>query len=46
MKVSHLDCGTMSPPGGKLLNQRPAKIVCHWLLIETAEDLILVDAKR
>ena len=44
MKIFHLDCGTMYPPGGKLLNQSPAKIVCHCLLIETAKDLILVDA--
>jgi glyoxylase-like metal-dependent hydrolase (beta-lactamase superfamily II) len=44
MKIFHLDCGTMYPPGGKLLNQSPAKIVCHCLLIETANDLVLVDA--
>lgn len=44
MKIFHLNCGTMKPMGGALLNQSPALIVCHCLLIETAGELILVDA--
>ncbi len=44
MKVFHLNCGTMSPPGGRLLNQSPSRVVCHCLLIETANELVLVDA--
>ncbi|TQJ37439.1 MBL fold metallo-hydrolase [Streptomyces sp. NBC_00080] len=36
MKVHHLNCGTMRPPGGQL--------VCHVLLIETANGLVLVDS--
>ena len=44
MKIFHLDCGTMRPPGGSLLNQSPALIVCHCLLIEMDSGLMLVDA--
>ncbi|MGW0950342.1 MBL fold metallo-hydrolase, partial [Streptomyces sp. NPDC002623] len=36
MKVRHLNCGTMHPPG--------ARLVCHVLLIETANGLVLVDS--
>ncbi|MEW1718241.1 MBL fold metallo-hydrolase [Streptomyces sp. NPDC093109] len=36
MKVHHLNCGTMRPPG--------AQLVCHVLLIETANGLVLVDS--
>jgi glyoxylase-like metal-dependent hydrolase (beta-lactamase superfamily II) len=43
-KVFHLDCGTMQPLGGRLLNRSPALITCHCLLIETRGELILVDS--
>ena len=36
MKVHHLNCGTMNVPG--------APIVCHVLLVETANGLVLVDS--
>ncbi|MFD8431306.1 MBL fold metallo-hydrolase [Streptomyces coelicoflavus] len=36
MKVHHLNCGTMHPPG--------ARLVCHVLLSETANGLVLVDS--
>jgi glyoxylase-like metal-dependent hydrolase (beta-lactamase superfamily II) len=36
VKVHHLNCGTMHPPG--------ARLVCHVLLIETASSLVLVDS--
>ncbi|AXG83061.1 MBL fold metallo-hydrolase [Streptomyces paludis] len=36
MKVHHLNCGSMRPPG--------ARLVCHVLLIETANGLVLVDS--
>ncbi|MGI5128842.1 MBL fold metallo-hydrolase [Pseudonocardia sp. CA-107938] len=36
MKVHHLNCGTMRPPG--------AAVVCHVLLIETDDGLVLVDS--
>ncbi|MFD7841732.1 MBL fold metallo-hydrolase [Nocardia sp. NPDC059764] len=36
MKVHHLNCGTMCAPN--------ATLVCHVLLIETAEGLVLVDS--
>nr|WP_168505774.1 MBL fold metallo-hydrolase [Streptomyces sp. S1D4-11]QIY93862.1 MBL fold metallo-hydrolase [Streptomyces sp. S1D4-11] len=36
MKVRHLNCGTMHPPG--------ARLVCHVLLIETTSGLVLVDS--
>lgn len=48
MKVRHLDCGTMRPRGGTLIDGRPGllrpgHIVCHVLLIETDDGLLLVD---
>ncbi|MEC3916211.1 MBL fold metallo-hydrolase [Nocardia sp. CDC160] len=36
MKVHHLNCGTLRLPF--------ATLVCHVLLVETAKDLVLVDA--
>ncbi|RAJ69918.1 glyoxylase-like metal-dependent hydrolase (beta-lactamase superfamily II) [Streptomyces sp. Amel2xB2] len=36
MKVHHLDCGTMRPPG--------ARLVCHVPLLETAGGLVLIDS--
>ncbi|OBK30557.1 hypothetical protein A5634_15930 [Mycobacterium asiaticum] len=35
MKVHHLNCGTMNSPG--------APLVCHVLLVETEDGLVLVD---
>ncbi len=45
MKVHHLSCGSMCPYGGKLVSGAPgrAEIVCHVLLIETSDSLVLVD---
>ncbi|WP_345350666.1 MBL fold metallo-hydrolase [Actinoallomurus liliacearum] len=47
MRVHHLNCGTMRPFGGRLLNESgdrtTARWVCHCLLIETDEGLVLVD---
>jgi glyoxylase-like metal-dependent hydrolase (beta-lactamase superfamily II) len=48
MRVHHLNCGTMCPWGGRLMDSRtrglaPARIVCHCLLIEGPSGLILVD---
>jgi glyoxylase-like metal-dependent hydrolase (beta-lactamase superfamily II) len=48
MKVHHLNCGTMHPPGGKLLDGQPGllrrtEMVAHCLLIETGDGLVLVD---
>ena len=37
MKVHHFNCGTMHPVRGP-------KCVCHVLLLETANGLVLVDA--
>ena len=37
MKVHHLNCGTMHPPRGPVC-------VCHVLLVETDNGLVLVDA--
>ncbi|HUB36825.1 MAG TPA: MBL fold metallo-hydrolase [Solirubrobacteraceae bacterium] len=46
--VHHLNCGTMCPRGARLLTGEggllaPARLVCHCLLIEGAEGLVLVD---
>lgn len=48
MKVHHLNCGTMRPFGGKLISGRgsylgTAEMVCHVLLLETEDGLVLVD---
>ena len=50
MKVHHLNCGTMVPLGGSLIQPKkesrsgPAHMVCHVLLIETEAGLVLVDS--
>ncbi len=48
MRVHHLDCGTMRPRGGFLIDGRPgirrrAEMVCHCLLLETSAGLVLVE---
>ncbi len=43
MRVHHLDCCTMCPSAGKLINDQ-GKMVAHCLLVETERDgLVLVD---
>lgn len=49
MRVHHLNCGTMRPFGGRLLDGEPgvlrtATLVCHVLLIEADDGLVLVDS--
>ena len=36
MKIHHLNCGTMKSPG--------APVICHVLLVETDNGLVLVDS--
>ena len=48
MQIHHLNCGTSCPRGARLLNGEggffePARMVCHCLLIETNDGLVLVD---
>jgi glyoxylase-like metal-dependent hydrolase (beta-lactamase superfamily II) len=47
MRIHHLNCGTMCPFGGRLMDgassSLAAILVCHCLLVETAEGLVLVD---
>ncbi|MFC0676318.1 MBL fold metallo-hydrolase [Lysobacter korlensis] len=48
VRVHHLNCGTMCPLGGRLVDDRTrgfgsATTVCHCLLIETDAGLVLVD---
>ncbi|MFD9896006.1 MBL fold metallo-hydrolase [Amycolatopsis sp. NPDC059027] len=48
MRVHHLNCGTMRPPGGRLIDGEPglfrrATMVCHCLLLETGTGLVLVE---
>lgn len=47
MKIHHLSCGTLCPYGGKLITGEGgfggAEVICHCLLIETADSLVLVD---
>jgi len=48
MRVHHINTGTMCPLGGRLVNGQGglferARLVCHCLLIESDEGLVLVD---
>jgi glyoxylase-like metal-dependent hydrolase (beta-lactamase superfamily II) len=48
MRVHHLNTGTMCPLGGRLISGRGglfarARLVCHVLLAETHDGLVLVD---
>ncbi|MGQ0836985.1 MBL fold metallo-hydrolase [Actinokineospora sp.] len=48
MRVHHLDCGSLRPLGGRLLDGEPglfrfAHLVCHVLLVESNDGLVLVD---
>ena len=43
MKVHHLICGTMCPPLARLLVNAHGHMVCHCLLCETRDGLLLVD---
>jgi glyoxylase-like metal-dependent hydrolase (beta-lactamase superfamily II) len=48
MRIHHLSCGTMCPYGGRLWDGvtpglAPATLVCHCLLIEAGNSLVLVD---
>lgn len=42
MRVHHLNCGTMCPRAGPLVNAL-GRLVCHCLLVETEAGLVLVD---
>ncbi|MGI5131201.1 MBL fold metallo-hydrolase [Pseudonocardia sp. CA-107938] len=48
MRVHHLNCGTMRPLGGRLVDGRPglfrrATTICHCLLLETDTGLALIE---
>ncbi|AYC35010.1 MBL fold metallo-hydrolase [Pseudomonas cavernae] len=48
MRIHHLNCGTMCVACQRLINgygswRKPGKLICHCLLIETPESLVLVD---
>lgn len=48
MRVHHLNCGTMRPLGGRLIDGNSsllgrAELVCHCLLVESDAGLVLVD---
>jgi glyoxylase-like metal-dependent hydrolase (beta-lactamase superfamily II) len=47
MRIHHLNCGTDCPFGGALFDGRSVspfgRLVCHCLLIETEQGLVLVD---
>ncbi|MGI5414993.1 MBL fold metallo-hydrolase [Actinomadura luteofluorescens] len=50
MRIHHLNCGTTRPLGGRLVSgaARPlvfARQVCHCLLIEVDDGLVLVDTR-
>jgi glyoxylase-like metal-dependent hydrolase (beta-lactamase superfamily II) len=42
MRVHHLNCATMCPRFGRLVNEQ-RRMVCHCLLLETEGGLVLVD---
>lgn len=41
MRIHHLNCGTLHPLGGLA---PPGRFVCHCLLVECADRLVLVDS--
>jgi len=48
MRIHHLNCTTLCPPGGRLADGRrgftgPSALTCHCLLVEGPRGLILVD---
>jgi glyoxylase-like metal-dependent hydrolase (beta-lactamase superfamily II) len=47
VKIHHLNCGTLCPYGGKIVSGEGgftgAHMVCHCLLIEAGDQLILID---
>jgi glyoxylase-like metal-dependent hydrolase (beta-lactamase superfamily II) len=48
MRIHHLNCGTLCPNGARLVNGEggwlePGRIVCHCLLIESGDGLVLLD---
>lgn len=47
MRIHHLNCGTFCPAGGWLMDGASrgllGRLVCHCLLIETDDGLVLVD---
>jgi glyoxylase-like metal-dependent hydrolase (beta-lactamase superfamily II) len=48
MRIHHLNCGTLCPRGARLINGRggllePGRSICHCLLIETDNGLVLLD---
>ena len=47
MRIHHLNCGCMCPIGGPLFDGfsrgLTARLVCHCLLIETEQGLVLID---
>ncbi|MDX6581829.1 MAG: hypothetical protein QOI10_1013 [Solirubrobacterales bacterium] len=47
MKIHHLNCGTLCPYGGKIVSGEGgltgAHMVCHCLLIEAGDSLVLID---
>jgi glyoxylase-like metal-dependent hydrolase (beta-lactamase superfamily II) len=49
VRVHHLNCATMRPPGRRLINGtggwlEAGEMVCHVLLVETGRELVLVDS--
>ncbi len=49
MKIHHLNCATMCPFGGRLVSGAGfltdvAELICHCLLIETSQGLVLCDS--
>ena len=48
LTIHHLNCGTLCPRGGRLISGMggffdQARLVCHVLLVEAADGLVLVD---
>ncbi|MGC9671286.1 MBL fold metallo-hydrolase [Planosporangium sp. 12N6] len=49
MRIHHLNCATMCPPSRRLVNGtgglfEAGRMVCHCLLVETDDGLVLVDS--
>jgi glyoxylase-like metal-dependent hydrolase (beta-lactamase superfamily II) len=48
IEIHHLNCATLCPTGARLINGKggllaPGRLVCHCLLIEAQDTLVLID---
>ena len=43
MRIHHLSCGTCCPLAGRFVPNFPREMICHCLLVEAPDGLVLID---